>query len=88
MALYSTLKILQSTSTSTSIPKEPESDNIIQLEIVIFWCQPGLIVSPGLPTPESQLCSWLGSDESRSQNPSLGRGALFSEEPWWWLALA
>lgn len=31
--LYSTLKILQSTLMSASIPEEPESDNFMQLEI-------------------------------------------------------
>lgn len=59
--LYSTLKILQNTFMSPSIPKEPESDNFMQLEIchtlVSTWTD---CVSSGLPAPESQVCSWPG----------------------------
>lgn len=51
--LYSTLKILQNIFMSTSIPKEPESDTFVQLDISYMLSVGTDSVSSGLPTPES-----------------------------------
>lgn len=52
--LYNTLKILQNIFMSTSIPKEPESDTFVQLDISYTLLSVGTdSVSSGLPTPES-----------------------------------
>lgn len=65
--LYSTLKILQNTFVSPSIPNEPESDNFTQLEICYTWVSAWTgSVSSVFLLPKGQVCAWPGSEQSTS----------------------